>query len=168
MRIVGDKVLFWTGKDYMSNFYTGKGSSFGYKGHVFANSEQAFMWEKADRFSDKAIAQRVLVETNPMQAKRLGRAVSNYCDVFWGRKRYRIMVEVLKAKFANEHLNKLLMETGDKVLVEASKYDSVWGIGIDINDKRAEDKRNWRGQNLLGKALMEVREYYKEEASTVK
>ena len=63
------------------------------------------------------------------------------------------------AKFTqNEALRQFLLSTGDSVLVEASPYDTIWGIGIDPENPNVQDPRQWRGQNLLGFALMEVRD----------
>ena len=72
------------------------------------------------------------------------------------------MVEVLKAKFQRADLRKILLATEDRTLVEASPYDRIWGVGLAVEDSRILDERKWRGQNLLGKALMEVRDYYKQ------
>lgn len=70
------------------------------------------------------------------------------------------MVEVLKAKFAEPRLKAILLETGDRVIVEGSAYDPIWGVKIDWQDDRILDQANWQGLNLLGKALMTVRDYY--------
>lgn len=162
MRITEDMVLFWTARDYMSNFYQGKGSKFTYKGHPFSCSEQAFMWEKANTFNATNIAKKLLTETNPNEAKKLGRAIRNYDDAKWSKLRFNVMVEVLKAKFNSGHLHNQLMDTGKKQLVEASPIDNIWGIGLGENDEKALDQSKWRGQNLLGIALMDVRDYYLE------
>jgi len=45
-----------------------------------------------------------------------------------------------------------------RVLVEASPLDRVWGIGLAADDPRAADPAGWRGLNLLGFALMEARD----------
>lgn len=59
-------------------------------------------------------------------------------------------------------LAKKLLETGERELVEASPYDRVWGIGYGAAD--AEDSREFWGENLLGKALMRVRDRLRGEA----
>ncbi|WP_199169863.1 NADAR family protein [Rhodopirellula bahusiensis] len=67
--------------------------------------------------------------------------------------------EAVVAKFIqNSHLLEFLLGTGDAVLVEASPYDRIWGIGLKADDERAKDPVTWQGQNLLGFALMDVRE----------
>lgn len=67
------------------------------------------------------------------------------------------MVQVLEAKFEDPELKKILLATGDRIIVEASPYDCIWGVGLSEEDDDLYNG-NWNGQNLLGKALMEVRE----------
>ena len=63
------------------------------------------------------------------------------------------------AKFSqNEKPLDLLLSTDDKILVEASPKDTVWGIGLDESSFEAIQPRKWIGENLLGFALMEVRD----------
>lgn len=70
-----------------------------------------------------------------------------------------LVVEGNVAKFSqNPDLKEFLLGTGDAVIVEASPYDKIWGIGLKANDERARNPETWRGENLLGFALMDVRE----------
>lgn len=71
------------------------------------------------------------------------------------------MVEILKAKFANPRLKQILLDTGERELVEGSPYDTIWGVKLDWQSNEILDRNNWRGRNLLGEALMEVRDFYK-------
>jgi ribA/ribD-fused uncharacterized protein len=76
-----------------------------------------------------------------------------------GRARYEIVVAGNLAKFTqNDDLGRFLASTSNRVLVEASRLDRVLGIGLDASDERAGSPARWRGLNLLGFALMEVRE----------
>jgi ribA/ribD-fused uncharacterized protein len=59
-------------------------------------------------------------------------------------------------------LKAFLLGTGDKVLVEASPFDPVWGIGLDERDRASGDPKEWPGLNLLGFILMQVREELRE------
>ena len=61
----------------------------------------------------------------------------------------------------NEIFKQKLLETGNRILVEASPVDKIWGVGLDENDENILDESKWKGQNLLGKALMEVRKMLK-------
>lgn len=160
MKLIEDKVTdthvyFW-GDPSFSNWGP---SLFEYKGHRFYNSEQAYMWEKAIFFNDYEIAEEILKTTSPKNAKDLGREVSNYNDKEWAEVRYNIMVEVCLAKYQRDQdKRETLLSTGDRVLVEASPYDTIWGVGLHWTDEKILDEKNWKGENLLGKALMEVRD----------
>lgn len=157
MRYTDTHVYFFTDQAPFSNFYKEK---FLYKGYNLLFSEQGFMIEKALLFDPEKASQLASVFT-PYQAKQIGRSIQNYNDYKWSEVRYSKMVEVLKAKFANEKLKKILLDTGDRILVEGSPYDNIWGVKIDWMSDAILNSKNWRGQNLLGKALMEVREFYR-------
>lgn len=143
-------VFFWNGE--YSNWHPWP---FKHKGHNFENSEQAFMWEKAMFFGDTVTAEKVLNTPNPAENKKLGRQVTPYDNDKWAEVRYDIMVEVNFSKWITNPDQ--LLDTGSKTIVEASPVDKIWGIGLMPDDPRAEDENNWDGQNLLGFALMEVR-----------
>ena len=94
--------------------------------------------------------------------KKLGRKVRNYNDITWKEKRFDVVVKGNIAKFSqNEKLLNYLLSTGEKILVEASPKDTVWGIGLDESSPEAIQPRKWKGENLLGFALMEVRNILK-------
>ena len=152
-------VYFWRNKAPFSNFYRRPFTS---KGYSLQFSEQGFMLEKALLF-DPSKANAITHATQPDEAKALGRAVQNYDDAVWSSVRYDKMVEVLKAKFEEPFMCDILLHTGDRIIVEASPYDRIWGVGLAVEDPRIVNEKNWRGQNLLGKALMEVRDQLKGE-----
>jgi len=153
-RITDKYVFFWNSE--LSNWY---GIKFRYKGITFYNSEQAFMWEKAIFFGDTATAALILKTPIPRDNKALGRKIKGFDAGKWLRDGYEIMIAVNMAKFGqNSRLKVILLSTKDKIIVEASPTDTIWGIGLHWEDDRVLDEKNWRGQNLLGKALMEVRE----------
>lgn len=155
-----DLYLFYRSASPFSNFYP---CGFEMEGINFRSSEQAFMWAKATIFGSTQIADMILAVNTPNEAKKLGRSRKiAFDEKVWAEHSYGIMVQVLKHKFNNVDLLEKLFATGNKTLVEASPYDKVWGIGLDKNDPRAYQPENWLGQNLLGKALMEVRDYYRE------
>lgn len=153
MRETDTHLFFWGGSIF-SNFHIHPHT---YKGHRVHTSEQSFMLEKAWEF-DPSLEEQILATRRPEQAKALGRKVKNYDDVKWGAIRYQKMVDVLMVKFSIPELKQELLATGNKTLVEASPYDRIWGIGLLEDNPLVDDETNWRGQNLLGKALMEVRE----------
>ena len=157
MKVTEKHVLFWG--SVFSNWATAR---FVVDGNEFRTSEQYFMYMKAKTFKDEEIAQEILkYGTNPKEAKKLGRKVKNYDDAVWNVKRYDIMYDAIKYKFdANPQMKEELMSYHGKSFVEASPYDKVWGIGICEDDAEADDESMWKGTNLLGKALTELRDHY--------
>lgn len=153
MKYDNNFVFFWTGATPFSNFYK---RAFAYKGYTLNYGEQAFMLEKALMF-DPSKVDAIVKANNPKDVKRLGRAVQNFDDKIWKACRYEVMKNVLRAKFSDEGLRRLLLNTGNRTLVEASPYDKIWGIGLSADDPNALNPNNWKGSNLLGKALMEIR-----------
>jgi ribA/ribD-fused uncharacterized protein len=152
-RITDTHVFFW-GSEF-SNFYSCK---FTYKGIEFLNSEQAFMWEKAIYFGDVSIGADILNAKTPGKAKALGRQVEGFDSKKWMEVCFDFMVNVNIAKYASDpYLKDILLSTGNKTIVESSPEDTIWGIGLHTDDDRVLDESKWRGMNLLGKALMEVR-----------
>ena len=149
-RITDTHHFFWGGP--FSNWFP---FEFEYKGHTFANTEQAFMWEKALFFNDTFVAEQILNTPSPHANKKLGRQVKNFDAEKWSEVCYQIMVDVNIVKW-KAMPNPLLM-TENRIIVEASAEDRIWGIGLAPWDDKVLDENNWDGQNLLGKTLMEVR-----------
>jgi ribA/ribD-fused uncharacterized protein len=153
--------FFWGNESPFSNWHK---SDFVYKCIKFCTSEQAMMWEKAMLFGDKASAEEVLKTRNPKLQKEIGRGVKGYVDAEWNAVREQLVFNILVDKFTqNESMLLALLKTGDTIIVEASPYDKVWGIGLGENDPRAKDPAQWQGTNLLGKVLTELREILKYE-----
>jgi ribA/ribD-fused uncharacterized protein len=121
-------------------------------------AEQYMMHQKALLFGDKEIADEVMKVTHPKDHKALGRRVKGYDEAIWKRACLSIVYTGNMAKFSqNEDLKQELLDTGNKVLVEASPVDFIWGIELGENNPKAEDPAEWRGTNLLGFTLMLVR-----------
>jgi ribA/ribD-fused uncharacterized protein len=127
-------------------------------GHRYGTAEHYMMWRKAMLFGDEATAARVLTVDHPGEAKKLGRLVRDFDESTWDDARFDIVVTANLAKFdQHDDLRAFLLNTGERVLVEASPIDRIWGIGLAATDRRATDPRQWLGLNLLGFALMRVR-----------
>lgn len=125
----------------------------------FGSAEHYMMWRKALMFGDTAMAERILAAAHPRDVKMLGRGVAGFDDRKWVAERFEIVVAGSLAKFGqSDELRAWLVGTGERVLVEASPTDRVWGIGLAASDERASDPARWRGLNLLGFALMQARE----------
>lgn len=125
----------------------------------YATAEHWMMAGKARLFGDAEAERRVLAARHPAEAKKEGRLVRGFDEDVWERERFRIVVEGGVHKFtAHPALREFLLATGERVLVEASPVDRIWGIGLAAGDEAAADPERWRGPNLLGFALMETRE----------
>lgn len=117
------------------------------------------MYKKAIVFNDTKIAKEILETTDVSKIKALGRQVSNYNDTYWNGVRQIIIYKGLLEKFSrNEDLKKRLLNTGNDILAECAVQDKIWGIGLSMKDVNRWDMEKWRGENLLGFALMLVRE----------
>lgn len=157
-------VLFW-GHQPNADGSIGKGcfsqwfeASFEVDGQTYLTAEHFMMAEKARLFGDVETRASILAARTPAEAKKLGRGVKGFDDARWEQARFDIVVRANEGKFSqNRALQDYLLTTGDRVLVEASPVDRIWGIGLAANDERALDPRAWCGLNLLGFALMEVR-----------
>ena len=134
-------------------------SSFKVEGENYSSAEHFMMAEKARLFGDTEIRLKILTAKNPGEAKQLGRNVSGFKDDVWINHRFEIVVAANLAKFGqNADLKEYLLNTGERVLVEASPVDKIWGIGLAADHDNVEKPNLWKGLNLLGYALMEVRE----------
>ncbi|WP_149549901.1 NADAR family protein [Streptomyces marokkonensis] len=133
-------------------------SPFTVDGVEYATAEHWMMAAKARLFADAEGERRVLAAGHPSEAKKAGRLVRGFDEAIWRRERFGIVVEGGVHKFAaHDGLRAFLLNTGERVLVEASPVDRVWGIGLAAGDEGAADPERWRGPNLLGFALMEAR-----------
>ncbi|GIJ24626.1 NADAR family protein [Micromonospora lutea] len=136
-------------------------------GQLFATAEHYMMWRKATLFDDHATAAQILTAAHPHAAKLLGRQVTGFDQQTWEGHRYDIVVTGSVAKFGQPSaLRTYLLGTGERVLVEASPLDRVWGIGLAADHPHAADPARWRGLNLLGFALMQTRTILCEQEPT--
>ena len=124
----------------------------------YNSTEQWMMAEKARVFADQKTLEQILKSNDPKKSKELGRQIRFFDEHIWNTRKYDIVYQGNLLKFAqDESLKSFLLNTGSKILVEASPYDKIWGIGMKQDEKGVKDPSNWKGQNLLGFALMEVR-----------
>lgn len=157
-------VFFWghqkpasgVSKTCFSQWYE---SPFVVDGVTYLTAEHYMMAEKARLFGDEQTRAKIVASTNPADAKKLGREVAGFDDRRWTERRFDIVVAANLEKFRqNPDLKSFLLGTGDRVLVEASPVDKIWGIGLAADDPNAENPAAWNGLNLLGFALMQVRD----------
>ena len=141
---------------YLSNWYP---SPFTKDGIAFSSMEQFMMYRKAVCFHDNGIAAQILGTEDVARIKELGRLVSGYDEHRWNGMRQLIVYEGLIEKFSqNAGLGAQLKATGTALLAECAVKDRIWGIGLSMSDPDRLDPAKWQGHNLLGYALMLVRE----------
>ena len=157
-------VLFWghtglrsgvVGKECLSQWYP---APFEIDGLRYSTAEHYMMHRKAILFSDDATAAKIVTAREPGEAKALGRIVRNFDETTWRQHREGIAITGNMAKFSQSpELGAFLRGTRTRVLAEASPVDRIWGIGLGADDEHAENPLQWKGLNLLGFSLMEVR-----------
>ena len=151
--------FFWGASNkngYLSQHYV---SPFFVAGRTYLTAEHYMMAEKARLFGDKDIEIKIMTTINPVEAKRYGRTVKNFQENVWLENRIDIVTKANIEKFRqNPPLRDHLIKTGNDILVEASPYDVIWGSGLVVGHLLSKQPNKWRGQNLLGFILMNVRD----------
>ena len=136
-------------------------------GITYCCAEQWMMRQKALLFDDMEIAERIMKAAKPKEHQDLGKLVKGFDREVWDANKYNIVANGNWLKFTqNTYLLKELLDLPhNKIFVEASPIDLVWGVGLDENNPKIDDERNWRGQNLLGKVITETRDRILEQLS---
>ena len=128
-------------------------------GITYRSTEHWMMAEKARLFNDDKILARILAVKSSAEAKKLGREIQGFEPERWEARKVAIVIAGNLHKFGQHpNLAKFLLSTNDRVLVEASPVDTIWGIGLAADSALASNPACWLGPNLLGFALMEVRD----------
>jgi hypothetical protein len=126
---------------------------------LYPTAEHWMMAQKARLFQDEEILEKILVSKEPDLAKKYGRSVKNFDGKLWDEHKYTFVKEGNIHKFSqNTGLQTFLLQTKNKILVEASPVDNIWGIGLAKDFPEIHNPYQWKGLNLLGFALMEVRD----------
>ena len=165
-----DYTLFWghktdnseVDKSCLSQWYK---APFTVIGQTFLTAEHYMMYQKANLFGDDSACHAVLQVSNPNDAKAIGRQVQGFSASVWDAHKMSIVIDANMAKFSQHpRLSEFLLRTQDCILVEASPVDMIWGTGLAQDHPAARDPNQWRGRNLLGFALMMVRERLRHQA----
>jgi ribA/ribD-fused uncharacterized protein len=130
---------------------------------TYKTAEHWMMAHKALLFNDRNIFEKIINCDKPGEAKELGRQVLGYNELIWNESKFNIVKLGNIHKF-NQHPNlaNYLLKTENRILVEASPVDPIWGIGLSQDSNDIGNIYTWRGQNLLGFALMMARDFLKE------
>jgi len=132
----------------------------------YPSAEHWMMAEKARLFEDNIVLEKIISSKSPASAKKLGREVNHFIPKIWEEKKYEIVKQGNLHKFSqNQDLKAFLLNTNDRIIVEASPLDTIWGIGLSSDNPNSLNPHQWKGENLLGFALMEVRDILKESAT---
>jgi ribA/ribD-fused uncharacterized protein len=153
MKVINDFVFFWDG--IYSQWHK---SNLVIDGVTYNCAEQYMMAMKAKHFNDEETLAKIMSIGSPRIQKEYGRQVKNFDPIEWTNVCKDYVFKANLVKFSDPILKKSLLNTGTKEIVEASPYDKIWGIGLDQDDPRALDKKQWQGTNWLGEVLMKVRE----------
>lgn len=143
---------------WLSNWYKCSFQDEHFGDFVFTSVEHYIMIYKATLFNDVESLDALVNETNPVRIKKIGRNIKNFKQETWDHNKEHIAYRGNYLKFnSNSTLKKRLLDTQLAELVEASPFDSIWGIGYSIKDAES-NRKNW-GSNILGKILMELRKH---------
>jgi len=146
--------FFWSGP--FSQWYP---AMFKVDGKRFLCAEQFMMFKKAEFFGDINTAEKIMLAPDPKTQKALGRSVQGFDVDSWNENAKAFVYMGNYNKFTqNNDLLKKLFATIGTTLVEASPYDTIWGIGLKEDDPSALDRNKWRGTNWLGEVLTSLRE----------
>lgn len=146
---------------YLSNWYP---AYFNLDGTTFSSTEQYIMYRKCILFDDRPSAVAVLETHNPAEQQAIGQNASGFVGTVWNGMKQLIAYRGIMAKFSqNDDLKKQLLATGDAYLVECAFTDKIWACGIRLNENERFDISKWKGQNILGFTLMEVRAALRKE-----
>jgi len=159
-------IFFWghankyneeVGKFCFSQWYE---SPFIVESVLYTTSEHWMMAQKAKLFNDQKIFKKIISSDKPGEVKELGRQVVGFNETKWNENRFEIVKQGNIHKFTqNPKLEEYLLKTENRILVEASPVDTIWGIGLTQDSKDINNVNAWRGLNLLGFALMEARDF---------
>jgi len=156
-------IFFWSHKEFnnkvtkacLSQWYY---SPFIHNEILYKTAEHFMMAQKAKLFGDYKKFEEIIEVKEPGAAKALGREVKNFNEKIWEKYRFDIVTLANYLKFSqSSKLKEFLLNTNERVLVEASPVDTIWGIGLEANTFEATNPTKWKGLNLLGFALMRVR-----------
>ncbi|KAI1696654.1 AAA domain-containing protein [Ditylenchus destructor] len=166
-------MAFLSARSFLSNFYTAEEGLFELDGITFVSTEQLYQMEKARFANLENFVQEIMTSVNPVEIKKLGNKVKESAGFKKaGSKKWRelsieVMRRALEAKFVqNKVLADRLVDTADYILIEANRDDKFWAVGLPLQHASLKNPEKWKGKNMLGKLLMELREKLKQPPST--
>jgi hypothetical protein len=151
-----NQVSFLGFKCPLSNFHM---ATFKHNGITYTSSEQWIQTTKARLFpGNEELIHQMLNTHEPLKIKQLGHRVLNFNAKIWNEQAQELIYPGLKAKFAqNYYMLDFLDSTGQKLIVEASPTDLLFGIGQRITNKTILQPETHKGANIQGLMLMRIR-----------
>jgi ribA/ribD-fused uncharacterized protein len=129
---------------------------------LYKTAAHWMMARKAVLFGDRETFTKIINADRPDEVRALGRCIKGFDEGMWREWKYEIVKEGNFHKFnQNKRLKAYLLSTTDNILVETNPLDHIWGIGLSVDSKHVQNPYTWKGLNLLGFALMEIRDYLK-------
>jgi len=157
MKITEKYTFFWKDKIGQWNMTSFKDNN----GITYNCAEQYMFARKALLFNDPEMYVKIMQSDSPAEQQKLGRKIRNFDQNVWDRNKVGIVTLGNVFKFSqNKELRKILLSTKGTLLVEASPYDNIWGVGLSENVSTILKEDNWKGENLLGYILTNVRDFY--------
>jgi ribA/ribD-fused uncharacterized protein len=164
-----DYIFFWghtnkglkpVGEFMLSQWYY---SPFSVNEIVYKTAGHWMMARKAYLFGDRDAFKKIIQADRPEDVRAICQKIKGFDELKWSEWKYEIVKEGNFHKFhQNKKLRAYLLNTRESILVEANPVDEIWGIGLANDSKFAKNPYTWNGLNLLGFALMEVRDYLKQ------
>jgi ribA/ribD-fused uncharacterized protein len=135
------------------------------EGTKYPSVEHYYQAMKAIAFKDDETLKKIMKTKTSKAVKALGNKVKDFNEEKWNEQRFDAMYKAVRAKFVQHpELREKLVETGDKKIGYADARDMYWSIGTSMGLEKAKSPSKWRGQNVLGKILMELREEFIEDS----
>ncbi|KAK6022131.1 hypothetical protein OSTOST_12184 [Ostertagia ostertagi] len=130
----------------------------------FSSAEQFYMWTKARFFKDFNAANAILYLKDPKMIKQVDSQLKNVDVNQWMKFSWKVRMKAAMAKFKqNRRMRYQLFRTIGSTLVEANVDDTYWGVGLSSDDPNIADPSKWRGANVMGEVLMQIRDVLKED-----
>lgn len=136
-------------------------------GSKYGSGQQALYAELAKAFNDEAGLQKIMAAESPDEISYTLEDVPGEPDANkakWTDLTKQLIYDINIAKFKQyPELAARLLETKNAMLGAYIPDDTLIGIGISLDNVQSKNPVNWTGQNILGKALMEIRDNIRAE-----
>jgi ribA/ribD-fused uncharacterized protein len=134
-------------------------------GIKYPSVEHYYQAMKAKQFEDTEMEEKIVNAKSTKAVKAMGKKVKGFAKEIWDSKKDAVMRTGVRAKFVQHpELRKQLLETGERMIGKADARNTYWGIGTSMESEKSNHPEKWRGQNKLGKLLMDMRQEFKEES----